>query len=101
MIDWPPQVWAAFVAAAGAIAGWIGKRSTTKADAAAVLTDGALRVVNELQEELGELRMRMAALEGEQRREREWCDMRINQLVNTLHILGIEVPPPPDRNERR
>lgn len=108
MKDWPPQLWAFFVALVGAVSGWAGKKSNNRADAAAVLTDGALKIVQELQEELGNLRLRMggmeqtahrryAALETEQRLEREWCDMRINQLVQSLHAEGIEVPPPPPR----
>ena len=97
MNDWPPQVWAALVALAGTLAGWLGKKSNNRADAASTLTDGALRIVQELQEELRDLRARTAALEREQRVEREWCDMRINQLVATLHGLGIEIPPPPQR----
>ena len=93
MKDWPPQVWASLVAFSGVVAGWLGRKSNNRADAAAVLTDEALKIVQELQEELGILRMRMAALEGEQRREREWCDSRINQLVRSMHENGIEVPP--------
>jgi hypothetical protein len=95
--DWPPQVWASLTAALGVVAGWLGRRPNNKADAAAVLTDGALRIVQELQEELRDLRLRMNLLEGEQRNEREWCDIRINQLVKSMHAEGIDVPPPPPR----
>jgi len=102
------QLWAAIVAAVGTIAGIVGKRSNSRADAASVLTDGALRVVQELQEEVSRLRkdrdedrkrweQRHSKLEAAQREEREWCDMRIGQLVQALHAEGIDVPPAPNR----
>lgn len=93
MKDWPPQVWASLVAFSGVLTGWLGRKSNNRADAAAVLTDEALKIVQELQEELASLRLRMAVLEGEQRKEREWCDARINQLVRSMHENGINVPP--------
>lgn len=106
MKDWPVQLWAGLIAAAGALAGTIGKRAGLKADAASTLTDGALRVVQELQEEVTRLRKdrdfdraRMAELEAAQREERAWCDMRITQLVTALRAEGIQVPPPPPRGE--
>jgi hypothetical protein len=99
MNDWPPQLWGAIVAVVGAVAGTVGKRLNNRADAAVVLTDGALRVVNELQQELDGIRRRMGRIETEQRHERAWCDMRIDQLVSALHRSGIEVPPPPPRPE--
>lgn len=98
------QLWAALIAATGTIAGIVGKRSKTRADAASVLTDGALKVVQELQEEVTRLRKdrdydreRMRTIEAAQREEREWCDMRINQLVASLRQEGIDVPPAPGR----
>lgn len=97
MKDWPPQVWAFFIAVVGAGSGWAGKKSNNRADAAATLTDGALKIVQELQEELALIRTRMARLEAEQRHERDWCDMRIEQLVKSMHAEGIDVPPPPAR----
>lgn len=108
MKDWPVQLWAAVVAAVGTIAGVVGRRSNSRADAASVLTDGALKVVQELQEEVSRLRTdrdkdrerwerRLNRLEAAQREERQWCDMRIGQLVQALHSEGIEVPPPPPR----
>ena len=100
MKDWPPQLWALFIAAVGGISGWAGKRSNNRADAAAVLTDGALKIVRELEEELRDLRLRMGVLEAEQASEREWCDARIDQLVHSMHEEGIDVPPPPRRSER-
>ena len=93
MKEWPPQIWASIVALAGVVAGWLGRKSNNRADAAAVLTDGALKIVQELQEELSTLRIRMAALERKQVKEQDWCDQRINQLVRFLHENGIEVPP--------
>lgn len=108
MKDWPVQLWAAIIAAVGTFGGIIGKRSNNRADAASVLTDGALRVVQELQEEVTRLREerdkdaawfgdRLTKLEAAQLEERLWCDMRINQLVAALHAEGIEVPAPPPR----
>ena len=110
MSEWPPQLWAALVAFAGTIAGIIGRHTNSRADAAATLTDGALRVVQELQEEVTRLRSdaekdarrwekRMAKLEAAQREERSWCDMRIGQLVAALSAEGIDVPPPPPRDQ--
>jgi transposase len=97
MNDWPPQIWGLFIAVVGAVSGWVGRISNNRADAAAVLTDGALKMVHEFQEELTNLRTRQTRLEMEQRLEREWCDLRISQLVTALHLEGIEVPPPPAR----
>ena len=54
------------------------------------IVDSSLRRVTDLEKRQNELEL-------EQRREREWCDARINQLVFTLHQNGIEVPPPPPR----
>jgi hypothetical protein len=97
MNEWPPQIWAFFIALVGAVSGWLGRKSNNRADAASVLTDGALRIVQELQEELHLIRLRMSKLEYEQANEREWCDARIGQLVKALHSEGIDVPPPPPR----
>lgn len=104
MKEWPVQLWAALIAATGTIAGIIGKRSNTRADAASVLTDGALKVVQELEEEVTRLRKdrdydreRMRHIEAAQRAEREWCDMRTNQLVTAMRAEGIDVPPPAPR----
>lgn len=102
MNDWPPQLWAAIVGAVGTVAGWLGKKSNARADAATKLTDGALAMVASMRDDLNTERKRvdrleasLAAVREEQQREREWCDARINQLVQALHKEGIEVPPPP------
>lgn len=97
MTQWPAYVWTAIVGALGTVATVVAKLSTTRADAAATLTGAELQFVQELQEELHGLRERMGQIEAEQRRERAWCDMRINQLVASLHAEGIDVPPPPER----
>lgn len=108
MSEWPPQVWAAVVALVGTLAGIAGRHTNSRADAASTLTDGALRVVQELQEEVTRLRgdaqadarrweKRLAKVEAAQREERAWCDMRIGQLVDALSAEGIDVPPPPPR----
>jgi hypothetical protein len=108
MTEWPPQLWALFIAAVGAVASWLSKRSNNKADAASVLTSNALKIVDELQDEVSRLRKRLNAVESTnrsqisqlykaQQQERDWCDQRINQLVQALHDEGIEVPPPPER----
>ena len=107
MNDWPIQVWAAITAAVGGIAGFLGNRSGNRADAAATLTDGALRIVQELQDENARIRERLPAIEEEQHRERvafraereqhardraRW-ERRMNQLIRVLHDHQIDVPP--------
>lgn len=66
---------------------------------------GSLTVANaDLREQIHEQDERIDALEQtlddvrrDQREEREWCDARIGQLVQSLHAEGIDVPPPPSR----
>lgn len=111
MNQWATQVWVAIIAAVGTVAGIVGNRAGNRADAAAKLNASALAQVASMREDLNAERDRGDRLEAairkvqaeadalrrEQRSEREWCDMRINQLVSALHAEGIEVPPPPSR----
>ncbi len=116
MSAWTTQVWVAIIGAVAAVAGVIGNRTGNRADAATKLSDGALKQVASMREDLNHERERgdrletlieavhrdaaeaIRRVEAEQRREREWCDARINQLVRSLHAEGIEVPPPPTRD---
>ena len=61
----PPAAWAAIAAAASGVVGIISGRAGSKADAASQLTGAAIQVVNELQEEIEKLRIRLAAVEAE------------------------------------
>jgi len=61
----PPAAWAAVAAVVSGVVGVISGRSGNKADAASALTGAAVQVVNELQEEVGRLRDRLAAIEAE------------------------------------
>ena len=104
MTGWATQVWVAIIGAVAAVAGIVGNRTGNRADAAAKLTDGALAQVASMRTDLDAERQRgdwleaaVEALRREQRAEREWCDLRINQLVSALHAEGIDVPPPPAR----
>lgn len=81
----------------GSAGGWWANRRKVGADAVSSLSDAAVRMVGEYQESIRRVQERLDRLELEQRREREWCETRIGQLVKVLREHDIEVPPPPPR----
>jgi hypothetical protein len=104
MGSWTTQVWVALIGAVGVIAGIVGNRTGNRADAAAKLSSSALDQVASMRTDLtaerergDRLEVAVDALRRELRVEREWCDLRINQLAAALHAEGIDVPPPPTR----
>jgi|GEM_PF-4516199 len=61
----PPAAWAAVAALVSGVVGVLSGRGTNKADAASQLTGAAVQIINELQEELAQVRLRLEAIEAE------------------------------------
>lgn len=61
----PPAAWAAIAAVVSGIVGVISGRGGNRADAASQLTGAAVQIINELQEELAQVRVRLEAVEAE------------------------------------
>lgn len=67
----PAGAWAALTAIAGAVIGWLTSRPKAKAETSVLLTESALTIVQELQEEIVRLRDRVLECEETQRELRD------------------------------
>jgi hypothetical protein len=87
MDDLPPQIWAALTAVVGTVIGVVTARPRNRADAASALTNSAIGIVNELQEELKIQR----GLSKKLAEEIESCELRYKVLIGEMERLRVRL----------